>query len=296
MTAISANGVQLEYETFGKSSDPALVLVIGFGLQLTGWPTAFCEGLAERGFHVIRFDNRDTGLSTKFTDFGAPDLAAAMGQKMAGEVVTAPYTQADMATDVAALITGLGLDMAHVVGMSMGGAITQRLAINHPEVVRTATIMMSSTFDPSLPPMDPETQAVLFSAPENPDDPESVVALGLKIFATIRGSGFDYDPAAYADQIRSDLKRSPDLLGYGRNLLAGIAAPLFHEQAGEIVAPTLVLHGDEDPLFPVVVAENTARVIPGAVLKIIEGWGHEVFPPSLAPLMIRAIADHCSQY
>jgi pimeloyl-ACP methyl ester carboxylesterase len=296
MTAITANGIKLEYESFGNPADPAIVLVIGFGLQLTGWPIAFCEGLALRGFHVVRFDNRDTGLSQKFAEFGPADLAAGMAQKMSGEAVTAPYTHVDMADDLAGLITGLELGPAHVAGMSMGGIITQHLAINHPDVLRSATIMMSTTGDPSLPPMDPATQAVLFSAPDDPDDPESIVALGLKIFAAIRGSGFAYDPDDYADRIRNDLKRSPDLLGYGRNLLAGIAAPAYHDKVGQIKAPTLVLHGDEDPLFPVAVAEHTAAAIPGARLEIIKGQGHEVYPASLASLMIEAIAGHCLKH
>jgi pimeloyl-ACP methyl ester carboxylesterase len=296
MTAITVNGINLEYEAFGDPADPAIVLIIGFGLQLTGWPVAFCQGLAARGFYVVRFDNRDTGLSHKFADFGAPDLAAAMAQKMAGEAVTAPYTQVDMADDVAALIGALGHGPAHIAGMSMGGILTQRLAIKHPDVVRSATVMMSTTSDPALPPMDPATQAVLFSAPEDPEDAESVVALGLKIYATLRGSRFDYEVEDYANRIRSDLKRSPDLLGYGRNLLAGIAAPAYHEHVRDITAPTLVLHGDEDPLFPVLVAENTASNISGARLEIISGWGHEVYSPSLAPLMIEAIAGHCSQH
>jgi len=296
MTAITANGIRLEYEAFGNRRDPAIVLVIGFGLQLTGWPTAFCEGLADCGYYVVRFDNRDTGLSQKFTDFGAPDLAAATAQRMAGDVVAAPYTQVDMAADVAALISGLELGPAHVAGMSMGGQITQRLAINHSDVVRSIVIMMSTSGHPSLPPMNPATQAILFSAPEDPADPESVVALGLKIFAAIRGSGFDYDPQQYADQIRSDLKRSPDLLGYGRNLLASIAAAPFYSDLDRITAPALVLHGDEDPLFPVVVAEDTTARIPGARLEIIRGQGHEVYPPSLAPLMIEAITGHCRRH
>jgi len=295
MTAITVNGINLEYETFGEPSDPAIVLVIGFGLQLTGWPEAFCAGLAGRGFHVVRFDNRDTGLSQKFADFGVPDLAAAMAQKMAGETVDAPYTQVDMADDVAGLITGLGLGPTHVAGMSMGGILTQRLAIAHPDVVRSATVMMSTTNHPSLPPMDPAVQAVLFSAPDDPEDPESVVELGLKIYAALRGKGFDYDIDSYADRIRSDLERSPDLLGYGRNLLAGIAAPAYHEHVNQIKAPTLVLHGDEDPLFPVEVAQFTADNIPGSRLEIIKGLGHEVYSPDLAPVMIDAIAGHCAE-
>ena len=294
MTAITANGINLEYETFGNPSDPAIVLVIGFGLQLTGWPEAFCAGLAARGFHVVRFDNRDTGLSQKFADFGAADLAAAMAQKMAKEPVAAPYNHVDMADDIAGLITALDLGPAHVAGMSMGGILTQRLAISHPELVRSATVMMSTTNHPSMPAMDPAAQAVLFSAPDDPEDPESVVALGLKIYATLRGKGFDYDVDSYAERIRNDLKRSPDLLGYGRNLLAGIAETAYHGHVNQIKAPTLVLHGDEDPLFPVEVAQYTADNIPGARLEIINGLGHEVFSPDLAPVMIDAIAGHCA--
>jgi pimeloyl-ACP methyl ester carboxylesterase len=295
MTAITANGIRLEYEGFGDPADPALVLVIGFGLQLTGWPVAFCEGLAAQGFHVIRFDNRDTGLSEKFADH-MPNPAAAAAQQAAGEPVDAPYSQTDMAADVAGLITALGLGKAHVVGMSMGGMITQRVMLEHPELVRSGVVMMSSTNDPSLPQMDPATRTVLFSAPDDPADPESVVVLGLKIFNALRGSGFESDLDAYAEQIRSDFKRSPDLLGYARNLVAGFAAAPLYNRVNGIAVPTLVLHGDEDPLFPVAVAEQMTAVIPGASLRIVEGWGHEIFAPSLAPVLIEAIAGHCSAH
>ncbi len=291
MPLIAANGIGLEYEEFGDPSDPALLLIIGFGLQLTGWPVAMCQGLADRGYRVIRFDNRDTGLSQKFDEHGIPDLEAAFAAAAAGEPVAGPYTEEDMADDAAALLMALGIDKAIVGGMSMGGRIAQRLAIRHPELVAGLVVMMSTSGAPGLPSGDGEVHQVLFEAPD-PTNRDSIVDLGLRIFAALRSPGFEADPEDYRRKLNDDLDRSMYLDGYSRNLLAMVAAPPFHENLKNLSVPTLVLHGADDLVIPAAAGEDVAARIPGAKLNIVEGWGHEVFSPGVSPMLIDAISQH----
>lgn len=293
MTSITANGIRLEYDTFGDPGDPALVLIIGFGLQMTAWPAALCRGLAGRGFQVIRFDNRDTGLSEKFAAFGTADLAAAFARLGEGGAVEAPYSEEDMADDVAGLLDALGIARAHICGMSMGGRIAQRVALRHPERVASLTVMMSTSGDPGLPAGDAAVREILFSAPEDPDSLPAIVELSLKIYRAVRGTGFDYDAGAFRRQVEQDLARSADIEGYQRTMLGMAASPAFYHRLGEVAAPTLVLHGSDDPVLPPAAGQDVADRIPGARMTIIEGWGHEVFAKDLAPLLIEAIADHC---
>jgi len=293
MTAITANGIRLEYEAFGERRDPALVLIIGFGLQLTAWPEALCQGLADRGLYVIRFDNRDTGLSQKFSSFGADDLAQAFAGLGQGRAVEAPYSEEDLADDVAGLLDALDLARAHVGGMSMGGRIAQRLALRHPQRVASLIAMMSTSGDPALPEGDAEVRKILFSAPDDPTSLQSIIDLSLRIHRAIRGPRFGFDEDGFRRRVEQDLARCPDIEGYTRNMLGMAVAPPYHQRLGEISVPTLVLHGSADPVLPPAAGQDIAQRISDAELTIIDGWGHEVFSPDLAPLLIDAIAQHC---
>jgi proline iminopeptidase len=293
MTSIRANNITLEYETFGRSADPALVLIIGFGMQMTAWPDKFCQDLADQGFYVVRLDNRDTGLSQKFAAYGEPEMIRAFARLTAGEPFEAPYSEVDMADDVAGLLEALDIRQAHIAGMSMGGRIAQRLALGYPDRVASLVIMMSTSGAPGLPEGDPAVREILFSEPDDPDSRQSVIELGVRIQKAMRGSGFAFDEAGFVNRLERDLERCPDIDGYRRNLLGMRAAPPFHEQLAGISVPTLVLHGREDPVLPFAAGEDVAARIPGARLKIIEGWGHEVFSGDVHPILIEAISRHC---
>jgi len=293
MTSVEANNITIEYETFGRPADPALLLIIGFGMQMTAWPDQFCRDLADEGFHVIRLDNRDTGLSQKFADYGEPEMIEAFAQLTAGEPFDAPYSEADMADDVGGLLEALDIRQAHVAGMSMGGRIAQRLALRHPDRVASLVVIMSTSGAPGLPEGDAAVREVLFSEPDDPDSRQSVIELGVRIQKAMRGSGFAFDEAGFTDRLARDLERSPDIDGYRRNLLGMRAAPPFYEQLAEISVPTLVLHGRDDPVLPFAAGEDVAARIPGAKIKIIDGWGHEVFSGDVHPILIEAISRHC---
>ncbi len=292
MSRVAANGVSLEYEEFGDPAHPALLLIIGFGLQMTGWPVDLCRGLAAKGFRVVRFDNRDTGLSQKFDAYGVPDLVAASAAAAAGKHVEASYTEDDMADDAAGLLRVLGIERAVVGGMSMGGRIAQRMALRHPELISGLAIMMSTSGAPGLPAGDERVRQVLFEAPEDPTDRDCIIDLGLRIFQAIRSPGFDADLEDFRRKLNADLDRTMYLEGYARNLLAMIAAPPFHEDLDDISAPTLVLHGSDDLVIPAAAGADIAARIPGAELRVVEGWGHEVFSPGVAPVLIDAISTH----
>ncbi len=165
MARVHANGIDIEYESFGRESDPALLLIMGFGAQLTLWPRAFCEGLAGRGFRVIRFDNRDAGKSTRLTDKGVPDVPRLLAQMAAGEPVAAPYLLSDMAADAVGLLDALRVDRAHIVGASMGGMIAQLVAAEHPRRTKSLVSIMSTTGRRDLPQPKPEAMVALTQPP-----------------------------------------------------------------------------------------------------------------------------------
>jgi pimeloyl-ACP methyl ester carboxylesterase len=293
MTEIQSNGIRLEYDDAGRATDPAIVFIIGFGLQLIAWPQAMVDGLVEAGFRVIRFDNRDTGLSQRFPDAGLPDVASVFAARTAGLPFEYAYDENDMADDVADLIAGLGLSSAHIVGMSMGGRIAQRLALRQPERVTSLTAMMTSSGDSKLPSGDPEVMATLMTPPKDPSSRQSYVSNGMKIAKALKSPGFKFDAKAVRRGLEAAFDRSPGIDGYMRNMVAMIAAPPFHYTLAEIKTPTLVLHGDVDPVLPVAHAEDLVRRIRSARLHLIEGWGHEVQSPDMIPLLVEVIADHC---
>ncbi len=293
MTEITANGIRLEYQSAGRAGDPAIVFIIGFGLQLIAWPRALVDGLVEAGFRVIRFDNRDTGLSQRFPDAGPPDVASVFAARTAGLPFDYAYDEDDMADDVAGLIAGLGIEKAHVVGMSMGGRIAQRLALRQPGRLASLCAMMTTTGDTKLPPGDAEVMATLMTPPDDPSSRKSYVANGMKIARALKSPGFKFDAKAVRLGLEAAFDRSPGIEGYLRNMVAMIAAPPFHYDLANIKQPTLVLHGAADPVLPLAHAEDLVRRIRGAKLHLIEGWSHEIQSPDVVPLLVAAIVEHC---
>ncbi len=292
MTAVDVNGITIEYQETGAADAPAIVLIMGLGSQLTHWPDDFCDGLAARGFRVIRADNRDVGLTTWFDDFGVPNLTEAMAQTMAGNPPTPPYRVADMAADVVGLLDRLDIDSAHIVGLSMGGMIAQHLAADHAGSVRSLVSIMSSSGNPDLPPGKPEAMAVLFSGPDDPSDRDSVLDYSVGVYQTIGGPGFPWDDADLRAHAALSIDRAYNPAGAARQMLAVMNDGNRVEMLQRIALPALVIHGADDPLIPVQGGEDTARLIPGAALRVIDGMGHNL-APSLRPILFDAIAEHC---
>jgi pimeloyl-ACP methyl ester carboxylesterase len=285
MPRAQANGIELEYETFGDSSDPAILLIMGLGVQLLGWPEEFCEMLAKRGFYVIRYDNRDIGLSSKIEDAPVPDLMAFL----AGDTSSAGYFIEDMANDAAGLLDALGIDAAHIVGVSMGGMITQALAIHHPDRVLSLTSWMSTTGDSTVGQPRPEALPALISpAPEGRD---AYIEYAVGLFKIIGSPGYPADQQRLREVIAASYDRSYYPVGFMRQLAAAAASPDRTAALANVRVPALVIHGEDDPLIQVSGGEATAKAIPGAKLVKIPGLGHDI-PPELWPTFADAIVEN----
>jgi len=283
-----ANGIELEYEVFGAAGARPLLLIMGLGAQMILWDDEFCATLAARGHHVVRFDNRDVGLSSKVDGWRTLDVVAAMGGWALGRPVAAPYTLSDMASDTVGLLDALGLDAAHVIGASLGGMIAQTVAIEHPRRVLSLTSIMSTTGNPRLPRARPEATAALLRPP--PRDREGAMARAVAVFRTIGSPGFPMDEARVRERAGRSFDRCSHPAGAARQMLAVLASGSRVEALRRVTAPTLVIHGTDDPLIPVAAGVETAQLIPGAELMLIEGMGHDL-PRAVWGRVIDAITD-----
>jgi pimeloyl-ACP methyl ester carboxylesterase len=289
MTRVRANGIEIEYDSFGSAADRPLLLIMGLGGQSLMWDEGFCEALAERGQFVVRYDNRDVGLSTKFDSAGIPNVLELMQQSAAGAKLAVPYTLDDMADDAAGLLDALGLGTAHVCGASMGGMIAQTLAIRHGGRLRSLTSIMSSTGNPSLPPAKPEAMAVLMTPP--PTDRAGSLDAAVRTWRTIGSPGFPFDEAEVRARSAALYDRSNHPAGQARQLAAIMAHGNRVPRLAGVRAPTLVIHGTDDPLVPVHGGRDTAEAIPGSELLLIPGMGHDL-PRGLFPKLVDAISTH----
>ena len=288
-----ANGIELAWDSFGDPDAPPLVLIMGLGAQMVGWDDAFCARLAEAGGHrVIRFDNRDIGHSTHLPHLGVPDIQALMMQAMAGKPLQVPYTLRDMAADCIGLLDALNIERAHVVGASMGGAIGQELAVHHPQRMRSFTSIMSTTGNPALPPPTPEAMAVLFSP--TPTTFEAYLPHYKKVWHVLRGPDFPLDEARDAERAQLIFLRGLNPGGVARQLAAIFASGNRKPALRDVRVPTLVIHGDADPLVPVACGVDVADAIAGAKLLRIPRMG-QALPISMWPQIIDAIAAHTRQ-
>jgi pimeloyl-ACP methyl ester carboxylesterase len=283
----TSNGIVIEYDTFGDPADPPILLIMGFGTQLLGWDAEFCRLLADRGRHVIRYDNRDCGLSTKYDD--APvDLMDLIGAVTSGDFDRAramsPYTLRDMASDGIALLQELGIDRAHVVGSSMGGMIAQKMAAVFPDQVLSLTSMMSTTGEPEYGQSTPEAQQVLFS-PRPADRAGYVAAAERELAWASRKHG---DPATLRALAAASYDRSYYPAGVPRQLAAMILDGSRAEALRALEVPTLVIHGLDDTLIDPSGGERTAELVPDARLVLIEDMGHDR-PRALWPRLVNAI-------
>ena len=277
---LQANGITLEAERFGPPDGEALVLIMGLGLQLTRWPVPLCELLAARGLQVIRFDNRDIGLSTRLDAAGPVRFGELLAALKAGLPPPIPYTLDDMALDVVGLLDALGLQRAHLAGLSMGGMIAQLVAADHPQRVRSLTSIMSTSANRDLPRATPEAQAALVGRPPDPSlDLGSYLDFAVRANEAIGSPGYPTEAAELRARAERDYRRSWSPTGFSRQYGAVVAAPDRRAKLRTITAPTVVLHGAQDPLIPVEAGRDTAGNIPGAELRIIEGMGHDVPEP-----------------
>lgn len=290
MPQVEANGIALEYEEFGDPNAPPLLLVMGLGAQLTLWPIELVEALVERGFRVIRYDNRDIGLSHKMEGAKAPGMVRHILMKRFGLNPRVPYTLADMAADGVGLLDALEIEKAHVVGASMGGMIAQHIAFSHPERVLSLTSIMSTSGNPKLPPAQKEAIAVLTKRPTSMAE-AVLVEHGVKIGRTIGSPGYPADEERLRANTTANVRRSIYPAGMPRQLAAIIADGDRRQRLAGVTAPTLVIHGEGDPLVPVEGGRDTAAHIPGARIKIIPGMGHDL-PLALIDEIADAIAEH----
>jgi pimeloyl-ACP methyl ester carboxylesterase len=292
MPAITANGLTFEYDVSGADTSPPVLLVMGLGMQLVAWPDAFVAQLVAAGFRVIRFDNRDIGLSSKFDHVGTPNLLIESAKFMMGLGVKSAYNIDDMARDTAALMDALKIERAHIVGASMGGMIAQNLASRFPPKVQSLTSLMSSTGRRSLPQPTWKARSAMLARRPKHGDIEAAIERMKFVFRTIGSPGFPEDEATLHAFCKRHVTRSYNPAGTARQLMAVAASGDRTQLLRLIVAPTLVIHGKDDPLLPVAHGIETAREIPGAKLSIVSGMGHDL-PMSLVPRLVEEIAAHC---
>lgn len=286
---LDANGVRLAYDDFGNANDPAILLIMGMATQMTAWPLSFCRGLADRGFYVVRYDNRDVGLSEKMLTARIPSTLDMMLKAGINRPFKVSYKLEDMATDALELMNALNLDRAHVVGVSMGGMIGQVLTAKHSSRVSSLTSIMSSSGDPNLPRASKKVTRALLKRYLG------LVKPGLKstiAFQRLIGSpGFPQSDDELNEKVRAAFQRSFYPPGFARHMAAIMASGSRVELLKAIKTPSLVIHGRDDVLVPLACGVDTARRIPNAALKIIDGMGHNL-PESLVPILTDLVADH----
>ncbi len=285
---ISANGIALEVEDHGSPQGEPLLLIMGLGMQLLGWHEDFVEALVARGFRVIRFDNRDIGLSQGFDAAGVPNLALESLRFLLGLRVKSPYTLSDMAADSVAVLDVLGIDKAHVCGASMGGMIAQRMAARYPERVKSLTLMMTTSGARRLPGASLKVQRAMISRPKD-QQLASIVEHYVELYGLIGSPAYPPGKDYLRERFARSIRRSYRPAGTARQMVAiaadGDRTPLL----GTLRPPTHVIHGAADPLVPVAAGHDLGARIPGATLDVIDGMGHDL-PRELWPRFAAGIA------
>ena len=297
---VRSNGLDIAYETTGEG--PPLVMIMGIGAPMVNWPEGFYRAVVEAGFTAIRFDNRDVGRSSKMDHLGIPPVWPLMARRALGRSVPAPYTLGDMADDVAGLLDGLHLDSAHVIGASMGGMITQLVGLNHPARVLSLLPIMSSP-DPAAvtdplegkagslsPPTEAVQAAIADGAELDWSDTQAVLENRVEMFAVLAGSGYPYVVEGRRALFQREIDRASNMSSSANHGLVVAATERWYHRLGEVTAPTLVIHGDEDPILPLDHGRAIAEAIAGATLLVLEGAGHEI-PEGTLDQVIPAILE-----
>jgi len=287
---ITHNGLRIEFESDGDEQAPAVLLSMGLGMQLTAWPTSLVQAIVQAGFRVIRFDNRDIGLSTQLDHLGVPNIGWQLVRSRLGLPIRSPYSLQDMAQDTVGLLDALGVQRAHLVGVSMGGMISQRVAASAPQRVLSLTSVMSSSGAPGLPGPRPHVARALLKRPRS-QRPEHVAAHALNMFRLIGSPAFAQDMPAFEQRVLADAVRSHNPAGVARQLLAVASDTERHTVLQQVACPTLVVHGTADPLVPMACGQDIAARIAGARFESIDGMGHD-WPPGVAALLAGHIVPH----
>ncbi len=289
MNKIHVNGIDLAYDSFGDTHDEAVLLIAGLGTQMIRWTVPFCEQLAARGFRVIRFDNRDAGYSTHFSHYATLDFEALATTLMSGQRPDIPYTLEDMSKDAIGLLHALAIERVHLVGRSMGGMIAQLIASDYPERALSLTSIMSSSGNPSLPQPSAEVMTLMTRPAPNPfEDEAGFIAHSLAFASCIAGTRYPFDEDTHRALILEEAHRAYDPGSVGRQIAAIALSGDRRPRLATIYAPTLVIHGTDDPLFVPACGEDTAASIPNAKFMLIPGMGHDL-PPQLYTLIANAI-------
>ena len=285
---IRANGISLEVQDHGSPQGEPLVLIMGLGMQLVAWPDDFVASLVARGFRVIRFDNRDIGLSQSFAQLGVPRVGLAMLKHAFGLTVRSPYSLADMADDTAGLLDALGIQSANVCGASMGGMIAQQLAVRHAQRVKSLTLMMTSSGARHLPHPTLRVRAALASKAPDASDMSALVAHYARIYRLIGSPGYPAPAAELNARVELAVRRSFRPTSVARQLMAIAADGDRSALLGEISLPTQIIHGRADPLVPLPAGLDLAAKIAGAQIDVIDGMGHDL-PTLLWPRFVDGI-------
>lgn len=287
---VQANGITIEVEDGGEAGRPAVLLVMGLGLQLVSWPPQLVQGLQAAGYRVIRFDNRDVGLSQHFDHLGMPNLLWESVKHRLGLPVRAPYTLHDMAADAFGVLDALGVRQAHVVGVSMGGMVAQRMALAAPERVLSLASVMSSSGARRLPGPKAHVLRALMSRPQDSSE-AAIVDHFVSLFKLIGSPAFPADEAVLRERITQSVRRSFHPAGTARQLAAVAADTRRAAELPSIRVPTLVMHGKADPMVPFACGVDTARRIPTARLVAVEGMGHDL-PSGVVAHLLQALVPH----
>ncbi len=291
---VQANGIAIEVDDQGAPNGEPLLLIMGLGMQLIGWPDELVQLLVDKGFRVIRLDNRDAGLSEGFDAAGVPSLAWAALRHALRLKITAPYGIADMAADSIGVLDALGIVSAHVCGASMGGMVAQHMAALHPRRVKSLTLMMTTSGARRLPQARAEVQRALLSRPRTGADRDAIVAHLQRVIALISGPAYPPDAERLRRRLQQSVARAWRPAGTARQLVAVAADGDRSRLLGRIQAPTRVIHGDADPLVPVAAGHDLVAQIPGAVADIVPGMGHDL-PLPLLPHFAAGIAQNAAR-
>ena len=291
MMRVRANGLDFEVDVRGRKENPAVLLIMGLGRQLIAWPEEFVVGLVDGGYRVVLFDNRDAGLSSHVDSAGHPGLAGAALRHLLRLPVRSAYDLFDMSEDCAALLRELQISRAHIVGVSMGGMIGQVLAATHPELAISLTSIMSTSGARGLPAARRDAARAIRSRPPPTADLEQLTDHYLRVFRTIGSPGFPTPGDLLRARVKAGLARSYSPDGTERQMIAILASGDRSPLLRRIRAPTLVIHGEQDPLVPIAAGRDTARKIRGASFVAVPGMGHDL-APGLVPILLKAIIDH----
>lgn len=289
MPTTRVNDLDIYHDSFGDPSDETVLLVSGLGAQCVVYEDELCERIAAEGHHVVRYDNRDVGLSTHLAG-DIPDVLTAVVQASSGELIDAPYTLSDMAADGMGLLDAIGIDSAHVLGASMGGMIAQTMAIEHPDRVRSLTSLYSTTGEPDVGTPDPDVLASMIGVLTPQETREGRIASAVEL-ARLIGTPDEFDEERAAARAAFQTDRAYDPAGTSRQFLAILASGSRADELTKLSLPTMVLHGDRDRLVQISGGRRTAELIPGAQMRVLDGMGHDM-PPAYWDRIIGGLLDN----